>query len=1001
MPGATPVITSNSGGVSATINVIENGTAVTTVTATDADLGAVLTYSIIGGADAAKFAIDPSTGILTFVSAPNFEVPTDAGANNVYDVQVQVSDGTLFDTQSIAVTVTNQNEAPVISSNGGGSSAAVNVAENSTAVTTVTSTDQDAGATKAYSIAGGADAAKFTINSSTGVLSFVAAPDREAPTDAGGDNVYNVQVQVSDGSLVDTQSIAVTVTNVGGVTINGTSGADIVDPAQTVAGQPLPTIEEDVLNGFGGNDSLNGGLGNDTLDGGLGLDTMVGGLGDDTYIVDDAGDVVTEAAGEGNDTVRSSITRTLGANFENLALTGLAIINGTGNALNNSLTGNEKANILNGGAGADAMAGGAGSDIYVVDNAGDVITEIALNGTDSVQSNVTYTLSSEVENLTLTGLLAISGIGNASINNMTGNSAGNILRGLGGNDVLNGAAGADTMIGGTGNDIYVVAEVGDVTTEGLNQGTDTVNSSITHTLAGNVENLTLTGSAAINGTGNTLANAILGNSGANSLIGLEGNDTLNGGLGVDNMTGGLGDDIYVVDVAGDVVVESVGEGNDTVQSKISFTLADNFENLTLSSSGAIDGTGNSAANKLTGNIAANVLTGLGGNDIIDGGSGNDTMVGGLGDDTYFVFQSGDLTTELAGQGTDTVKSNITWTLAADVENLVILNTGAIDGTGNTLDNVITGGFGANTLTGLGGNDTLNGGAGIDTMIGGIGNDTYVVAQAGDITTEAALAGTDTVQSGITHTLAVNIENLTLTGTAAINGTGNAEANIINGNGAANTLNGLAGTDTMAGGLGNDTYIVDNVGDVVVEAGGSGTDSVQSSVTLTLSTAVENLTLTGGSAINGTGNILGNILTGNGAANALNGVGGNDTLGGGAGADVLTGGAGVDSLTGGADNDTFNFTDVTESGLTDLDRDTIQDFTAGDHIKLSLIDANTGDVPDQAFVLDTDASFSTGEIKIEVSGADLIVSLNNDADAEADMTFLVKNVGSLVAGDFIL
>ena len=131
------------------------------------------------------------------------------------------------------------------------------------------------------------------------------------------------------------------------------------------------------------------------------------------------------------------------------------------------------------------------------------------------------------------------------------------------------------------------------------------------------------------------------------------------------------------------------------------------------------------------------------------------------------------------------------------------------------------------------------------------------------------------------------------------------------------------------------------------------------------------------------------------------MGGADTLSGGAGADLLTGGAGVDSLTGGADNDTFNFTAVTESGLTGLDRDTIQDFAAGDRIKLSLIDANTGDVLDQAFVLDADASHSTGEIWFQVSGADLIVSLNNDADAEADMTFLVKNVGSLVAADFIL
>ena len=153
--------------------------------------------------------------MLAFVSAPDAEAPTDAGGNNVYDVQVQVSDGTNTDTQDIAVTVTNVNDnAPVITSNGGGATAAVNVAENTTAVTTVTATDADAGATLTYSIVGGADAAKFTINATTGVLAFVSAPDAEAPTDAGGNNVYDVQVQVSDGTNTDIQDIAVTVTNV-------------------------------------------------------------------------------------------------------------------------------------------------------------------------------------------------------------------------------------------------------------------------------------------------------------------------------------------------------------------------------------------------------------------------------------------------------------------------------------------------------------------------------------------------------------------------------------------------------------------------------------------------------------------------------------------------------------------------------------------------------------------------------------------------------------------
>ena len=160
-----------------------------------------------------------TTGALAFLTAPNFEAPTDAGGNNVYDVTVQVSDGNGgSDTQAIAVTVTNQNEVPnqlpTITSNGGGNTAAVSIAENSTAVTTVTATDPDAGQTLSYSINGGADASKFAINVTTGALAFLTAPNFEAPTDAGGNNVYDVTVQVSDGNGgSDTQAIAVTVTN--------------------------------------------------------------------------------------------------------------------------------------------------------------------------------------------------------------------------------------------------------------------------------------------------------------------------------------------------------------------------------------------------------------------------------------------------------------------------------------------------------------------------------------------------------------------------------------------------------------------------------------------------------------------------------------------------------------------------------------------------------------------------------------------------------------------
>ena len=188
-------------------SVPENTTAVLTVTASDLE-GETLTYSISGGADAALFTINPTTGVLAFASAPNFEAPADAGANNVYDVTVQVSDGTNTPTQAIAVTVTDVNEAPVFSSG-----ATPSVPENTTAVTTVTAADPE-GAAITYSITGGADAALFTINASTGALTFVSAPDFEAPADAGANNVYDLVVTASDGTNAPTQNVTVTVTNV-------------------------------------------------------------------------------------------------------------------------------------------------------------------------------------------------------------------------------------------------------------------------------------------------------------------------------------------------------------------------------------------------------------------------------------------------------------------------------------------------------------------------------------------------------------------------------------------------------------------------------------------------------------------------------------------------------------------------------------------------------------------------------------------------------------------
>jgi Ca2+-binding RTX toxin-like protein len=417
-------------------------------------------------------------------------------------------------------------------------------------------------------------------------------------------------VQFSDGtrwSVADVDQLA--------RTIIGTSGGDVLNG----------TAQGDRLLGLAGNDQLNGYEGADHLDGGAGADTMRGGSGDDTYVVDSSSDTITESSGQGSDTVSSSLTWTLGANLENLVLTGTDAINATGNTLANVLTGNAANNALNGGAGADTLIGGAGNDAYTVDNAGDVVTELAGEGTDTVSSSVTYTLAAQVENLTLTGNSAIHATGNALDNVLSGNSGNNTLTGGAGNDTLNGGAGTDTMRGGTGDDTYVVNVSTDVVTELANEGIDTVQSSVTLTLGNHVENLTLTGSSAINGTGNTLDNLLTGNSANNTLTGNAGNDTLDGGAGTDTMRGGAGNDIYVVERSADVVTENANAGTDTVRSSVTWTLGSNLENLTLTGMSAINGTGNALNNTLTGNAAANTLAGAAGNDSYAGGGGNDTL----------------------------------------------------------------------------------------------------------------------------------------------------------------------------------------------------------------------------------------------------------------------------------------------------------------------------------------------------------------------------------------
>lgn len=363
-----------------------------------------------------------------------------------------------------------------------------------------------------------------------------------------------------------------------------------------------------------------------------------------------------------------------------------------------------------------------------------------------------------------------------------------------------------------------------------------------------------------------------------------GNDTLvASAAAAEVLVGGEGDDTYTAGET-DSITELAGQGNDTLQRNLTTDLRDfvSIEHLTLLGSAALDGTGTAGSNILTGNAGANYLVGGGGLDTLQGAGGNDT----------YLLGAGVTVIEGAGAGTDTALSFATASLAANVERLILLGSAAANGTGNALANRITGNDAANRL---------DGGALADTLIGDDGDDSYVYG-AGDVIVELMGGGTDTVEAAASVTLAAEVERLVLTGTAAINGTGNAGANRITGNGGANTLEGLGGADTLIGGLGNDIYVAD-AADLITEAASGGTgDRVRVAASYVLATAadievLETTVASGTAAISLTGNAVAQSLIGNAGANVLNGLGGNDTMTGGAGADafVFTTAPGVANL----------------------------------------------------------------------------------------------------------
>ncbi|WP_114008007.1 beta strand repeat-containing protein [Cohaesibacter intestini] len=534
---------------------------------------------------------------------------------------------------------------------------------------------------------------------------------------------------------------------------------------------------QDALYGGDGNDSLYGGKDDDILEGGTGNDLLEGGWGSDTLNGGAGQDVVSYSSSISRVVVDINLQTAAGGDSRGDTLISIEGAHGSyyndilyGDAGSNVLHGLAGNDVLSGREGADLMVGGDGNDVFYVENAGDMVRENPNEGLDRVFSFVSYSLreqSQYIEYLNLLGPGDLRGTGNGQNNIITGNSGNNVLNGafgddtlIGGlgNDIFNDDIGADRMIGGGGNDVYYVDDAGDQIEEVSGGGTDLVMSYISLALRDKsqyVENLQLLGTGNLSGTGNGLANSITGNGGNNILNGAFGDDVLFGGLGndifkddtgADRMVGGGGNDVYYVDDAGDRVEESAGGGTDLVYSYIDFALRDHsqyLENLQLLGTGNTRGTGNGLDNSITGNSGNNVLNGAAGNDTLRGGAGNDIfldnsgadrMIGGVGNDVYYVDDAGDTIEEVAGAGIDMVYSYLSIALrdkSQYVENLQLLGSGNLIGTGNGLANTIMGNSGNNILNGAFGDDILRGGSGNDSFLDDSGNDTFYGGDGAD------------------------------------------------------------------------------------------------------------------------------------------------------------------------------------------------------------------------------------------------------------------------------
>ncbi len=669
-----------------------------------------------------------------------------------------------------------------------------------------------------------------------------------------------------------------------GVVIENASGGSGVD---TITGNDAANN----LSGNAGNDIINGGLGNDTITGGIGNDTLDGGGGNDTFVFGSGhgNDTINGfVAGGSEDTIQVTgyASYTLvqeGANLRivfdasnsillnnvnaasftaadiNIPLAGDGVINGTEGADTldgtpdadeiNGLGGNDTINglggddiidggsgddVINGGTGADTMTGGTGNDWFYVDNAGDIVIEAGGGGVaDRVFASVSYILTAgaAIETLSTTFQAGTGAI------NLTGNELGQTIVGNDGTNTLNGAGGDDSLYGHGGDDILIGGSGADLLDGGL--GFDTADySGAASAVTVNLLLQSATGGAGADTVrdverviGSGFNDTLRGNGVANTLEGGAGDDILDGFQGADTMIGGLGSDWYHVDDAGDVIVESDGQGVlDRAFASASYVLAAGVSIEILSTNlqagtAAINLTGNEFGQAVVGNNGDNTLDGGAGDDTIYGHNGNDTLIGGLGNDRLdgglgvdlvdYSGASGAVTANLLTQSSSGAAGN---DILLDIEQVM----------GSAFNDVITGNALGNLLDGGAGDDRLDGRGGVDTTIGGLGNDWHYVDNAADVVIELAGQGAaDRVFASASYTLdaAAEIEIFSTTlqaGTSAINLTGNGFSQSVVGNDGANQLDGAGGNDTLYGHGGADT-LIGGAGDDLMY-GGAGNDT---------------------------------------------------------------------------------------------------------------------------------------------------------------------------------